>query len=244
MSKKVTYMSECPESNTIYLGASYGVFALGLLPYLLFWLTIDNNTNYSRMVWFDIGLHMLHFVVSVSIFFAFLRDSFLEVQIHTGKVLKAAGVGAVVMIVLALVITFAGVLLQNTFLAVGTLPLTELHMFGLPEAIIHEQPIVGTLTVAILTPFTISCLYYATVFAPLYNKWPVLSYVILAAVVALPRAVYALTFWNGTEELILYLIQLPVHLIACTLYRKTDTIWVPIFTLMGANAVMCMIQLF
>lgn len=244
MNKKVTYMSECPESGTIFAGVSYGTFALGLLPYLLFWLTIDDHADYSRMVWFDIGFHILNFVVTICIFFRFWRDSFLEVQIHTGKVLKAAGVSALIMVVLALVVMFVGVLAQNTLLLAGVLPLTELHLYGLSTAVTYEQPIVGTLVVAILTPFTISCLYYGAVFAPLYNKWPVLSHVILAAVVALPRAVYALTFWNWAEELTLYLIQLPVHMIACTLYRKLDTIWAPIFALIGANAVMCIIQLF
>jgi hypothetical protein len=54
-----------------------------------------------------------------------------------------------------------------------------------------------------------------------------------------PYIVNALTFWAWSEELILYLVHLPIHFIACRIYQKTDTVWAPIFTLMLANLISC-----
>ena len=74
MSMKLSYMTECPESATIYKSACYSAFAMVLLPYLLSWITIDLPTDYSQRVWFDVAYHVLNFAAAAIIFFVFLRD--------------------------------------------------------------------------------------------------------------------------------------------------------------------------
>lgn len=239
MSMKLSYMTECPESATIYKSACYSAFAMVLLPYLLSWITIDLPTDYSQRVWFDVAYHVLNFAAAAIIFFVFLRDYFLIVRINTKKILLTALIGAAIMIALGITMWFVGAFLGNGVLAEGMLPIIEIELFGMASALMIYQPVFGILIVAVLTPFTIGCLLYGGVFAPLANKWPGLAYVVFAVVLAIPRVIYALTFWYWFDEMILYLVQLPIHLIACSLYQRTDSIWTPIFALMAANTAMC-----
>ena len=43
--------------------------------------------------------------------------------------------------------------------------------------------------------------------------------------------------WRGNAPFVLsgYLVQLPVHLLACWAYQKTDNVWTPLFTLAATN---------
>lgn len=243
MQHAASIMTEYPEKPIMYKSISYSLFGFVLLPYLLSLLNIDFALEYSSMVWMDIAYHVLNFVAAAVVFAGYLRDAFLSVRIHTKQVIKTAAIGAVLMLVLALCITFVGVLLRNESMAFGALPITEIEMFGVAGAIVSQKPIIGTVVVALMAPFTISCLFYATVFAPVSGSRPKIAYVAIAAVLAVPRVVYALTFWSWTDELMLYLVQLPIHLIACRLYQKTDTVWTPIFALVMANGLMCLLYL-
>lgn len=57
----------------------------------------------------------------------------------------------------------------------------------------------------------------------------------MAIILAVPRAMNALTFWPLDQEVLLYLAQLPLHMIACYAYQKADTVWAPIAVHTAAN---------
>jgi hypothetical protein len=110
-------------------------------------------------------------------------------------------------------------------------------MTSLSGDIVYAQPLIGTFCMALLTPFAISGMYYATAFAPICVNRPWLAYIMVAVYLLVPRLLYALNWWLLSEEIMLYLVQLPIHLIACWSYQKTDTIWAPICSLAIVNLV-------
>ena len=127
--------------------------------------------------------------------------------------------------------------------ALSVLPLPEMELQMLAGEQIFYSPILGTVCMVLLVPVSVSCLYYAVGFAPLAEKRPWMGYAFLMLVAAIPRIVNMLTFWAAGDELVLYLFQLPVHLIACWTYQKTDTVWTPMLTLAGANLAACLCRL-
>ncbi len=239
----VAIMTEYPEKPLMYKSVSYSLFGFALLPYVMTLLNLDFAVDYSQLVWMDIVYHVINFGAAAILFAGYLRDGFLNVQIHTRQIIKSAAIGALIMLALTLCMAFVGLLLQNDFLAFGVLPIMEVEMFGTSGTMVLEKPVIGTVIVTLMAPFTISCLFYATVFASVSSERPKLAYVAMAAVLAVPRIVYALTFWSWVDELMLYLVQLPIHMVACRLYQKTDTVWTPIFALMAVNGIMCLLYL-
>ena len=91
----------------------------------------------------------------------------------------------------------------------------------------------------VFSPVAVSCLFYATAFAPVGCRRPWLAYPVVALLIAFPRICNGMTCWNPTEELVLYLAQLPMHLLACWSYQKTDTVWAPIAVHAAANLIAC-----
>ena len=133
------------------------------------------------------------------------------------KITTALRKTKMVLMVLAVVMC----MMTNTVLAAGD-----------PLSTINSLSLVG--------PVITAGLFYATAFAPLCvagHRFG--AYIGVAALTALPRLITASTFWGGWKEGLLYLTQLPIHLIACWTYQKTDSVWAPIFTLAIGNAFAC-----
>lgn len=112
--------------------------------------------------------------------------------------------------------------------ALWVFPMTEASALSLPAVILLKHPVIGMLCMVLLTPLTVSCLFYATVFAPVCANRPRLAYLAMALALMIPRIFNIWWLGNAGFEICTYLLQLPVHLLACWAYQKTDTIWAPI----------------
>lgn len=244
MKSSLSTMTEYPEKQVSFGSISYSILAFAVLPNLFFWLNIDFSAEYSTLVWFDIAFHGINFVAALIIFFGFLRDSFWTVRTDIKNILKHAAIGAACMLAVWFVCNLAGTLLNNMAIAIGTLPVAEGEAYGYTVSILLQEPLFGLPLLVFMAPITVGCLFYATVFAPIAYQKNWLAYVVMAAVLILPKVANAMVFWNWGEEMTLYLIQLPIHLIACRIYQKTDTVWTPIFALAMANGVLCILNLF
>ena len=241
MNKMFPLMLDRPEGRQIASGISYIVMTTVFLPWFLILAFSMTSTDQAFGVWFDLGYHALNFAATVIIFREYLAESFLNVQINLKSVLLTCG-GAVLVIFgyvsLVSILAFSGSEILS-LASLSALPISEVDQFCLPIAIVSEKTLPGTLCMALMTPVTISCLYYAAAFAPVCSNHGWLGYAAVAVLIAVPKIANALTFWNSTEELIIYLAQLPVHLIACWTYQKKDTVWAPILTLGVSNLITC-----
>lgn len=241
MSKYTAYMTDCPETVSIYASVSYGFISFGLAPFLLSFFGFGFDMDLNLQIALQLIYYVINFLVSVFLFFPYLKESFFWVTSETGKFIKNVCISAAFILGFGIVTTIAGILINSPIVAFSALPTAEVTLFAIPSAVIEVQPILGTLCMVLLTPFSTSLLYYATGFARTCGDSPVRAYFQIPLITAVPHIVNALTFWVWSEELILFLLHLPIHLIACRVYQKTDTIWAPIVTHMIANLITCVL---
>lgn len=233
-------MIDCPEKRSIISGLGYGILAFWSLPFILLLFMQGSFHNRVTLSWGDIAYHIINFFMAVIIFRQYLVESFLILQSEFKNVLSVALTAAGMMCVVILVYIIGHLAFGSPLLslaAYGALPITEVELFVFSCDVIEQVPLFGTLCMVILTPVTISCLHYATAFAPACCSKPWLGYVLVALILAFPRICNGLTYWDPVEEGLLYLIQLPLHLIACWSYQKADTIWAPIISLSVTNLI-------
>lgn len=247
MEKWFPMMIEEPESSKLGAGITYYLFAFFVFPALITLMIMPTGHDDRYGPWLQIGYHAVNFVFVFGVFFSFLRDSFLTLKINAKEILKIAVFTAFAIVLLKFIMFEVGLRTQNQFffnIANGTLLTSELHFLYFPDALLFLKPVCGTVLYVFLAPITVTCLLYVCVFAPVCGRRPVLAYVLVAVVTLIIHLLKVFYLWTWNEELTIYLLQLPVHLIACWSYQKTDTAWTPIIVLFLANsfyAICCLV---
>ena len=223
-------MLDAPEGREIASGVAYWLFAFFFFPALLSLSTITSPYQ-PYEAWMEIGYHVLNFVLAIIFFFRYLKDSFLLVQVNPKGVFGTAAICAAIIIVLKLAAWFASLFFGNALfynVTSGSLLTTEADLLFYSSGLLGAQPIWGTLCLVFLSPIATSCLLYAPIFAPLCSSRPWLAYLVMTLLLLLLNLSLAFCLWPLGEQMAIFLVHLPVHLIACWSYQKTDTIWTPI----------------
>lgn len=237
---KKIYMVDRPLTHRVMGGLAYNVVAFWTLPFLLLLLLAGSYRTVATDAGVEILYHLINCAVAVSILWRYMRDSYINVIACAEEIWAVVWRSALVIFAVAGVIFYACKFFLGDLAnlgAYGMLPLFEVDLFVQSAIILEQYPILGALTAVLVGPVTVSCLYYACVFAPIASERPVLAYFAMAGFLAIPRICNALTFWQPEEELLLYLVQLPIHLLACRAYQKADTVWAPIALLALVNTV-------
>ena len=220
-----------PERTTFMAGLAYGVIAFFTFPFLALYFS-QGFRDSGSLSWFEIVYHVINFFAAIYIFRDYLKDSFMDVECNLKPFLSTVTECTILILAYSFLLPrFLPSFLSEhaAILSYDALPPTvEMEIFNTTRNLILVNPVIGTVCTVLLAPVTISCLYYASGFAPVCGNYPWLAYPVVAVALAIPRICNALTFWPFEEELILYLVQLPVHIIACAAYQKTDTVWAPI----------------
>lgn len=240
MKKLFPTMLDKPDNRAVNFGFAYGIVCFFVLPFILGFSTMRTRGQ-SYEIWLEMGYHLLNFLLLLIFFLPYLRDSFLLVQVRTKIILKTALFGGMVVALYKICLPYISAYFGNITLAdtaFGSYITNESDLLFYSTAVIAEEPIWGTLCMSLLTPFTVSCLFYGTIFAPACVSRPWLAYLLIAFTQLLIRLTLAFCLWPFQEEMMIYLIHLPVHLLACWSYQKTDTIWTPIFLHMTANLIL------
>lgn len=237
---KNTYMLERPEANQVLGGLSYNGFAFWCMPFIMLLLMQGSMESLSISAGMEIAYHIINFVAVLFLFGRYLLEFFGNARIYLREIWTVVWKSALLIFAVSGVTYYAALFFLDeraSIGAYGALPLCEMDLFVLSGMMQEAHPVLGTICAVLLGPVTVSCLYYATVFAPLAINRPVLAYIVMVVYLAIPRACNVLSLWPLEEELILYLVQLPVHLLACRAYQKADTVWAPIALLMLVNAI-------
>ncbi len=223
-------MNDDAEKGMHFALLAYWVFAFWFLP---FWMPLIGDGfwhNLPVISWFEIVYHVLNGLVVGFMLKTYLKDSFFRVQMDLKKFLLIVGLTALVMIMLVegLIVCF-GQVIDNFY------PLSEMTVALTSGYMVEQQPIFGTICHTLFTPFAVVGLFYATGFAPVCRRSRWLGYLVVTVVLALPCAFDIL--WRGQADLVImtYVLQLPVHWVACWTYQKLDTVWAPIATLAVFN---------
>ena len=234
MDKWFPEMYDRPENGPVAASAVYWVVCYFMIPFVTLFLSWILYYDLTTFVGVDIVTYFVNFLCMLALFRSYLSDSFLEVQLNLPRFFKTVLVAGVLVLIVEIGLIFWGFRWEIP----GTLcayPISETSVVASTSVIIIGNPLLGTLCMTVLTPVTVSCMFYATVFAPLATKNPKLAYIVTAVLLLLPRLLSSWWLNDGIYDLSIYLLQLPVHLIACWSYQKSNTVWAPIVSLGVTN---------
>lgn len=237
-------MLDIPDKEAVGGAAAYGLFSYVLIPFVLYWMSFAMDFDPKFSAWGQMILHGINFATMLWLYREYLQDSFLNVKMAVGQVMRTVLVSSLIIIVCHIVFIFVTVPLNHPFLEMmlyGSMPLGESNTLLYSPDLIYFYPLLGSAIMVFITPVTVSCLFYAMSFAPLCGSKPWLAYLVVSVVLAIPRLINSFLFWAPDQELAIYLGQLPIHLIACRTYQKCDTVWAPIFCLAVANLMTCLL---
>lgn len=227
-------MMDKPDGQMAGAGLAYILAMFLILPFFLLVFVMDVFQSEAAQLWLEIAFHGLSFGVSILVFRFHFTDSLRHAKQNLKRFLTVTGVclWLSVGLIIGYYYLFLSIHPPTDFISYGfyyTVPLTEKNFVTYPLNMLLESPIPSLLCMAVLTPVSISCLYYGSCFAQVCYRNPFLAYPATALLIAIPRIVNCFTFrWISEMEMAVYLTQLPLHLIACYAYQKTESIWAPI----------------
>ena len=229
-------MTSKPETIQIFAIIPCWLWVFVLLPMFMPFLGLGLWEQWELSVWLEIGYHVANGILMLVIIFSYLKEEWFMVTTDVSHYLKH------VMLTVGL-IAGAELLLLGTLFICGVniddmlecLPIVEMSVSHTPLFTVELQPIYGTIALSVFAPISICALFYCLGFAPICYHKPWLAYLCVAAITLIPPVIDIL--WRGDAAFVLggYLVQLPVHLLACWSYQKTDNVWTPLLSLVITN---------
>lgn len=230
MRKWFPEMYDRPDNGPVVASAIYWIICYFFIPFVTLVLSWAFSSDLTAVSGVDIATYIVNFLCMVSLFRQYLADSFWNVQHDKANVIKTVLIATVTILLIEAGVMICGILMYWDA-SLWSYPISETSVVATTCFVVISNPLFGTLCMTLLTPVTVSCMFYGTVFAPIANKKPWLGYIITAILLLLPRLLSTWWLKTGTYDVMVYLLQLPVHLIACWSYQKTNTIWTPIISL-------------
>lgn len=208
------------------------VFIPIYMPYIGFGLW----EQWEVSVWLEIVYHVINGVGILFLMWSYLKEEWFmvttDIRFYLNHVAQTVGLILGTELVLLFTLHFCGV---NIAYMLESLPSVEMSVSHTPLFVVELQPVFGTIALSVFSPISICGLFYCLGFAPVcYKKtWP--AYLCIAVITLIPPVIDIL--WRGEAALVLsgYLVNLPIHLLACWSYQKTNNVWTPIATLMITN---------
>ncbi|MBO5657695.1 MAG: hypothetical protein J6R94_05880 [Agathobacter sp.] len=245
MSKIFPSMCNKPEKSHVIILIPCWIWILILFP--IYFLPLIGAGIWEQAVngtWIEIGYHVANAVVLFLVLSRYLKEEWFMAKLDFGSTLKhvllTIGLMAGTELILLGTLHLCGFNLADIM---EFLPVVEMSISHTPLALLMYNPIFGTIVVSIFAPFSVVALFYCLGFAPICYRKPWLGYVCVAALVLLQAVVDIL--WRGDGAFVMggYIVNLPIHLLACWSYQKTDNVWTPIITLGLANLIISIVQI-
>lgn len=229
-------MYDRPENGVIVGSASYWLVCYMLIPFTTTLLLIGSYQDVSMVAVVDIVYYLINAIFMICLFARYMKDTILDMRIDSKGFLKTTAIVSGIMVLLAVSFISLGYR-SGQMMALSLFPITETSVITTPATILLTYPVAGMLCTVLLCPFTVSCMFYATVFVPVSTKYPRVAYLVMALALMIPR--FFNMWWLGgvSYEMWTYFVQLPFHLLACWAYQKTESIWAPVLSLAAVNLV-------
>lgn len=236
MNKIFPAMYNKPSTSKIIALIPCWVWVFVLFPMFMPFLGFGIWEQYELSVWLEISYHVANGIIALFIISDYLKDDWFMVTTDLRFYIKhiALTVGLVIIAEFVLLgpLTLFGFDIMNML---ESLPVVEMSVSHTPLFLIELQPIIGAITLTVFAPISICALFYCFGFAPVCCRKPWLAYLCIAIITLIPPIIDIL--WRGGAEFVLsgYLVQLPIHLLLCWSYQKTDNVWTPLISLMVIN---------
>ena len=236
MNKIFPSMHSKPEKIQIFALIPCWVLFFVLIPMYMPLLGLGLWDQVEMSVWLEIGYHAVNGIVMLFLMGSYLKEEWFMVTTDVGYYLKhvALTVGLIVGAELLLleILARCGFNMREIL---ECLPVAETFISHTPLFTIELEPIFGTIALSVFAPISICAFFYCLGFAPVcYNK-PWLAYLCIAVITLIPPIINILWRDEAAFWLSGYLIHLPIHLLACWSYQKTDNVWTPIVSLAITN---------
>ena len=245
MNKLFPSMCSKPEKIQIFAIIPCWVWMFVLLPMYMPFIGLGIWEQAEISAWLEISYHILNGIIMLFLMSRYFSEEWFMVQTDVRYYLKhiALTVGLMVVIEFLLLRTLHRFGVDIAFMLEG-LPVVEMSVSQTPNLLVSVEPIFGTIALSVFAPISVCTLFYCLGFAPVCYKKPWLAYLCIAVVTLIPSIIDIL--WRGGTELTLsmYFAQLPVHLLACWSYQKTDNVWTPLVSLALANLLASVVQIF
>lgn len=222
--KKLTYASM--SKNEKILGSIWLVLQLGL-PWVMNWLNGLLTTPLSSGV-LTFATYSLHFLVVVSIFHSFLRNSITAAWHDLWNLVQATVLGFVAHWVCVRVLDrLLGLIIP------GYAPILDASLSQLAASNVYLR-IVG---VVILAPVIEEILYRGLVYRNLWRKSRAAAYIVSMLVFALVHTLGHVGTGDLTTMLLCFARYLPAGLCLAWTYSKADNVFAPIVVHAVINAI-------
>lgn len=233
-----------PEKIHIFALIACWLWAFVLFPLYLPFLGSGLWEQWEVSAWLEIGYHVINAVLIIFIMRGYLKDEWFMVTTDMRHYLKH--VMLTVGLILGTEMLWLGSMLISGFdigYMLEFLPMAEMSVSHTPLFLIDLKPIFGTIALSVFAPISICTLFYCLGFAPICNQKPWAAYLCVAVITLIPSIIDIL--WRGDAALVLsgYLVQLPIHMLSCWSYQKTDNVWTPIISLAITNLLFSICQL-
>ncbi len=229
-------MTSKPEKIQIFALIPCWLWVFVLIPMFMPFLGLGLWEQWEQSVWLEIGYHAVNGIVMLFLLGSYLKEEWFMVTIDVLYYLKH--IALTVGLIAGAELVLLGVLLLFGF-DIGNmlecLPAVEMFVSHTPLFVIDLEPIFGTVALSVFAPITICALFYCFGFAPVCCIKPWLAYLCIVVITLIPPVIDIL--WRGEAALSLsgYLVRLPIHLLACWSYQKTDNVWTPLGALAITN---------
>ncbi len=236
MDKIFPPMYSNPEKIQIFRLIPCWLFAFVLFPRYMPFLGIGIWEQWETSVWLEIGYHVINGIVMLLIMSSYLKEEFFmvttDVRFYVKHIALTVGLIAVTETVLLGTLFLCGF---NIEYMLESLPITEMAVSHTQLFVIQLEPIIGTIVLSVFSPISICALFYCLGFAPICSKKPWLAYLNIIAITLIPPMIDII--WRGDAALVLsgYIAHLPIHLLTCWSYQKTDNVWTPMISLAVTN---------
>ena len=225
-----------PEKVKVVILFFCWIWVFALLPMYMPFLGAGLWEQREYSVWLEIGYHAANGLLLLWLMFSYLKEEWFMVTTDAGYYVRHAavtvGLAVAAEFVLLGVMSLFGFDITDML---ESLPIVEMAVSQTPLLLISLKPILGTFILSVFAPISICCLYYCFAFAPICYKKPWLAYLCIPVITLIPSIIDIL--WRGEVNRVLsgYLVQLPIHLLMCWSYQKTDNVWTPLISLAVVN---------
>ena len=226
-----------PMMNVLNGGYIFTIFVFWIIPYMFMpslrpFLGNGLWNDLGALGWIDLVCCAISGVGLILILKEHLGDTWFDVSVAPKDYIRPTLEAWILMMVWVLASTLFGRFWAGILTYMGNFfPVAEFSMNMVPILMLKDHPILSTLIFTMLTPFAVCGLFYAAGFAPLCSRKPILGYVGVIGVLVVCEMIR--NFWYKQPDFAIqeFLFQLPVHLLACRAYQKTDNLWTPIFAI-------------
>ena len=244
MSKPFPSMCSKPEKITIFGLIPCWIWVFILLPLFMPFLGLGIWEQWEVSSWLEIGYHAANGILMFLLIHNYLKEEWFMAKLDIGSTLKHVALTLGLMIGAELVLLGTLWLFRFPIEDIQEfLPVVEMTITHTPWSLLSYNPIFGTIAVTVFVPFTVCALFYCCCFAPICYKKTWLAYVAIAVATLIPSIIDIL--WRGEARFMLcaYIARLPIHLLSCWSYQKTDNVWTPILSLAAVNLLISLVQI-